>query len=574
VITKLRLRRFKQFEDVTVELPSHVVLAGPNNCGKTTILQALAAWHLALTTWSDQAELRRFRGNVFQWIAIARQSFYAVPLRTFHGLWTDASYTGMIEIAVTVDSRHTIAMELRADSNEQIYVRPTRTTEESALNAVLLQDGPQVVFVPAMGHLSAEEPVYQRPKVEQLLGRGQPGEVIRNLLMEAVRGNAWSDLKSSIHRLFGYTLLTPDDSGPNITAEYERRPDGPHFDIASAGSGFQQVLMLLAFLYTRPGAVLLVDEPDAHLHVILQDLIFSELHAVAVRRSSQLIIATHSEVMIDAVDPSQVCLVSTQPRVLANRQERALLAGSMRIVTNVDLMLARTVAGVLFTEDYPDLEILRAWARVLRHPLADHLAGAREGLSSTILWKPLTTQHRPDAPGIGSADYFRALQLIRQDLKGVVLLDGDSRPEIQPTLITGVGLQRLRWTRYEIESYLFHPDALARYVDWKIGGATLIDDPEYGTGTGTSGTEINRQMLLTHLENNWPRAFLENPLQDAGFLIATKARTTLIPPALAAAGLPATDYTEYFEIAALMLPNEIHPEVTQKLNDIQRALGL
>ena len=35
--------------------------------------------------------------------------------------------------------------------------------------------------------------------------------------------------------------------------------------------------MLLTFLNTRPGSVLLLDEPDAHLHVILQDAIYGEL---------------------------------------------------------------------------------------------------------------------------------------------------------------------------------------------------------------------------------------------------------------------------------------------------------
>jgi hypothetical protein len=48
VIHRVRLRRFKRFGDVEFVLPGHVVLAGPNNTGKTTVLQAIAAWSLAL----------------------------------------------------------------------------------------------------------------------------------------------------------------------------------------------------------------------------------------------------------------------------------------------------------------------------------------------------------------------------------------------------------------------------------------------------------------------------------------------------------------------------------------------
>ena len=39
---------------------------------------------------------------------------------------------------------------------------------------------------------------------------------------------------------------------------------------------------------------------------------------------------------------------------------------------------------------------------------------------------------------------------------GLELRDGDAHPPAPDTEITGVGLQPLRWPRYEIESYLIH----------------------------------------------------------------------------------------------------------------------
>ena len=86
--------------------------------------------------------------------------------------------------------------------------------------------------------------------------------------------------------------------------------------------------MLLTFLNTRPATVLLLDEPDAHLHVILQDAIYGELHEVAARQRSQLIIATHSEVIINSVDPRELWVMLQTARPLAEDAEKGRLVKS------------------------------------------------------------------------------------------------------------------------------------------------------------------------------------------------------------------------------------------------------
>jgi predicted ATP-dependent endonuclease of OLD family len=64
--------------------------------------------------------------------------------------------------------------------------------------------------------------------------------------------------------------------------------------------------------------VVLVDEPDAHLHVFLQDTIFAELRKAAAETKSQLVIATHSEVIFNSAAPEQICLMIGKPRRVAS----------------------------------------------------------------------------------------------------------------------------------------------------------------------------------------------------------------------------------------------------------------
>lgn len=555
MIRSVKLRRFKRFSDETFDFDGrHIVLAGPNNCGKTTVLQAIAAWAFALDRWRRLNDFRRSgaknQPQVYADCPITRQVFSAVPLRTFELLWTDRANAQPIQIEVVSTLGWRITMEFLPDTTEQVLVRPRLDVSPQVLQSARLD----AVFVPPMSGLGTAEPVYQAPKIEQLLGMCRPGEVLRNLLVAAAaEKDAWDRLTKAIRDLFNFELLPPDASGADILAEYTPLPSTNRFDIGSAGSGFQQVLMLLTFLTTRKGAVLLLDEPDAHLHVFLQEAIFDRLREAAVRSGSQLIVATHAEVVIEAVDLSELCVLVDHPIRIANEAERRRLQGALRILDNVDLMNCRLSPGVLYLEDHTDLGILRAFARVLNHP-------AQRVLGDHLYWKPIVSDRALGRPGVKAREHYDALQLARPGFPALELVDGDARPEIVETPMTGAGYQRLRWTRYEMESYLVHPAALDRFVERKVGAG--------------AASAQHRADLAKHLAETYPPAFLTDPFADLPFLRNTKARTDLLPPALTAAGLPAIPYTEYFEIAEVMTPQEVHPEVKRKLDSICRAFGV
>jgi len=545
MIRKVTIKNFKRFHDIEFALPGHVVIAGPNNTGKTTFLQALASWALAFQRW-EELHGNTQRRRAYAGAPVARQDFYAVPLRNFDFLWEDRNARHDIEITVEYATGERLGMRFEPNSSEQIYVRPT---EETGKEIIRKKGKPSLVFIPPMTGLGTEEPVYQKPKINQLLGRGQPGEVLRNLLVEAhAKHDAWEKLASSMQKMFGYQLLPPNAAGADIRAEYRESAGRNPLDIAGAGSGFQQVLMLLCFLYTRPASVLLLDEPDAHLHVILQDAIYRKLRAVAEENQSQLIVSTHSEVVIDSVEPRELCVLLNKPKMLADNAERANLIRSLSALSNTDIMLAAGAPGILYVEGHTDRAILLAWAKVLAHPAFDLL-------DKKLMWKPVVWENRPGASGIKAQDHYDALTLARADLPGLMLLDGDDNPNIPDTEITGRGLQRMRWRRYEIESYLVHPAALGRFA------------------LQTTGQQQAAEDMQRYFTDNFPPAVVNDPLGDHAFLNSTKARTELLPPLLVAAGLPGFPYTRYHEIAACMLPDEIHPEVREKLDAIAAAVG-
>ena len=85
MIRSVRVRGFKRFRDAEFRLPGHALLTGANDAGKTTLLQAIASWALALRRWRDVGDYSRRNG--YRPAPIARQAFVTVPLRSFDLLW-------------------------------------------------------------------------------------------------------------------------------------------------------------------------------------------------------------------------------------------------------------------------------------------------------------------------------------------------------------------------------------------------------------------------------------------------------------------------------------------------------
>lgn len=563
MITKVRVRYFKRFETQEFDLTEHIVLAGPNNSGKTTLLQAIAVWNMALQKWI--AERGPATGSTAKQrigVPIIRKDFTAIPLRELKLLWTDTftalkrdelnkeqklGHPRVLEITLMgrdAGDQWELTFEFRYQNSELLYVKPTQDLSTLPLPVQNFS----VVHVPPFSGIGSEETGHDRPYQDLLVGQGKPGDILRNLLLEVYQQKDrknWDSLCQQVEEIFGYQLLPPQYEGrAHILCEYV--PPGiagkrlPRLDISSAGSGFLQVLLLLGFFYARPATVLLCDEPDAHLHVILQKQIYDTLRRIAPERRCQLIIATHSEVLVDGTSPDHVLSFYDKPHQLVSAAEREQVSEALKRLTAMDILLAEQASGVLYVESETDFNLLHAWARVLNHPAYDLFV-------HHPFWRSNQGRHPREARA-----HFFALRAIKRHIRGYLLLDGDNRGLPDHETIAE-GLTVGRWLRYEAESYLIHPEALRRYVKKKSFGP-LFDE---------SG--------MKYLRDELPGAVFRDPLGEHDYLARTPASKTLLPGFFRAVQLDLSK-DDYYLIAEQMKPEEIPLEIGRKLDDIDRAL--
>lgn len=143
--------------------------------------------------------------------------------------------------------------------------------------------------------------------IDVRIGEGKTADVIRNICYHLLypedssldSESSWQKLITIIQKKFGVHLQKPGFIPETGTIEMYYKEDDHVYDLSSSGRGFQQTLLLLAYLLTYPGRTILLDEPDAHLEVIRQREIYNLINDIARELNSQIIIASHSEVVLN-----------------------------------------------------------------------------------------------------------------------------------------------------------------------------------------------------------------------------------------------------------------------------------
>lgn len=475
MIHKLTLRNFKSISEQSYDFTDFDLLVGRNNSGKSTVLQALAIWQFCV----DEFSRTRRSDSGSKGIQVILPNFTALPVPEFRLLWKDLAVGQgrtandpqkliLIEIIVHWrDADHQnqeFGIGLRYQTSQTVYAIPTggwakyRQLENSL---------PKIAYVPPFSGLEPTEKRLDEAPIRQQVGKGQPGSVLRNLLLRVCpmgdrtsKTSAlppdWQELVSTVDRWFSVTLARPryeDGKDIYIEVEYQKSSgrgeaaNGKGFDIIAGGSGFHQTLTLLAFFYGYPATTILLDEPDAHLHVNLQRAILDYFKKKSIEKGVQFLIATHAEEFAKGVDARQILSLLKQVPTRIESTPKVLRA--MAEVSNEEITRLLGSPYILYVEGEADERLLRAWA-----PQCGALS-----VMDKIDFKVMNGGNKKDMKARAD-DHFEALKEIVPHIKRLMLFDYDSHDEAFHPDVENPSLAE--WRRKNIENYLLVPSAWRR----------------------------------------------------------------------------------------------------------------
>ncbi len=569
MLTKLIIRNFKRFgDDVEVELGSPVVFIGPNNSGKTSAMQALALWDIGLKRWNERRSGKTPERR--PGVTVNRRDLVSIPVPNARLLWhglhvrdisrnEEGQRTQNVRIEVTVEGVNEgrtwiCGLEFDYANEESFYCRPLRLAEGHSPERMTIPDDAgktQIAFLPPMSGLAATETRLDQGAVNVRIGEGRTAEVLRNLCLriQDERPDDWKKLVASIEDLFGaelYPARYVAERG-EVTMTYRER--GVTLDLSSSGRGLQQTLLILAYMYANPGSLLLLDEPDAHLEILRQRQIYQLITEVARESGSQIIAASHSEVLLnEAAGRDMVIAFVGAPHRLGGRGSQLMKA--LNQIGFEHYYQAEQRGWILYLEGSTDLAILRAFARRLGHD------EALESLSRPFV------HYVTNQPSAVQSHYY-GLREALPDLKAAVIFD-----RLESVLPGDDRIEYLMWRRREIENYLCSQITLEAYA--RASAEADVPGPLF--------TPLEVEKRLRAMRE--AIAEIEQAMQTLGrgspWSHDTKVSDDFLTPLFRAyfdkLDLPnLMDKKDFYELAEYVPEDEIELEIGEKLDAIARV---
>ncbi|MDX8355805.1 AAA family ATPase [Cognatiyoonia sp. IB215182] len=322
-LDKIEVSSFKRIQTLEIELKPMTALVGGNTSGKSSALQAAQLGVSIL-----QAAFGGFRKNgipefsktVANDAVLFRPTENLLDLR--HGGAATQNYGYAVRYSgVNLDTNEqmTLKIEIRRGKNANIAI--TREGDNDLAVVLASDQQPFSILTPGLSGISMREEWRTKAAMDAAVMHGDANLYLRTVLdhlfkrdLDAAARTAWLQQRSIdalpdesgwkafaklLDRCYdGARVLVNHDPEHDrfINVEVETPSASVTLDMAS--TGMLQVIQIVAYACFYKPPLLLLDEPDAHLHADSQSRLYEALKGVAEETQTRILFASHSPQLI------------------------------------------------------------------------------------------------------------------------------------------------------------------------------------------------------------------------------------------------------------------------------------
>jgi hypothetical protein len=300
-LISIEVKRFKGIKGAAFDVGSINVFIGANNSGKSSLAQLL---HFGISIlqvidlagrWGKESSVS-LSLNPTQLLYSPCVDLYALGCG---GRLLEASESA-IELKLTLSNGEQIVVEIRRGRNGNIHVKVENVSVAKTLSSL---KSPFTIYSPGLAGIARHETYISDGVLLRTIARGDANLVLRNILIRlSGKPEEWSDFTGDLKQLFEQIEISVEfapetDEHIMVFADLGTAK----VPIELAGTGVLQAVQILGYVHFFHPSVIILDEPDSHLHPNNQRLLCKLLQGIAEERATQVFLTTHSRHVVDAL---------------------------------------------------------------------------------------------------------------------------------------------------------------------------------------------------------------------------------------------------------------------------------
>ncbi len=322
-IKSLTLDNFKSYKKIKINCDDKFnIIIGPNNIGKSTIIEAILLWEACLTLFiQDKSHKKLHVGYKDRYLTFKDLFFIRIANDSdiFNLTRKKASISFEIQIGDEILNLgfNINKPESIKNSYFKINYRESRTdfnrlTELLNERNILLSNFIFIYQTKPISQITLDEPFYNNAQILKKISLAKSNQLVRNKILKTQKKNSnvnerFEVLEKKIENVTGKKFQIRSRNRNANDDEYVRigiiEGSKKEVEISLMGSGFLQIVEIfstLQFIQNRENCInlVLIDEPDSHIHSNLQVDMLNELQK---EENIQSFVITHNDRLIDTI---------------------------------------------------------------------------------------------------------------------------------------------------------------------------------------------------------------------------------------------------------------------------------
>ncbi len=341
---ELYIDNFKGYRKFKLKVDENInILTGLNNSGKTTILEAISLWseifnYLLTKTKRSYESLNLSLGeyrfgqksnNYFDY-----RKINSVRSFGYDDIFFNLDSTKVIKISVLIqlssddDIRIGFILIKATGNNYNVFLEDHDNFDFRKFNDKFprLPDSLGCFFSSPVATISNNEEFSLKPKIKEGIKTRESVNYFRNRLYNLYTGDNFDDFKRKLSLIlynvenciqFNFSGDRSIDINILITININNKG---FRDISLLGSGTIQIIEILLHVFESKTDLnlILLDEPDSHIHRDIQKRLLNQLRESDV----QVFLTTHNESLIRSADPKNIFFID---ETVADDSERVFI---------------------------------------------------------------------------------------------------------------------------------------------------------------------------------------------------------------------------------------------------------